>query len=70
MLTQDIKDIINGRIITNDGRTVDQIYKSFQLYKSGKGPAEFTAVKETEQYEGLLDDVKNKIDKYWEKKDA
>ena len=70
MLTQDIRDIVNGRIIMKDGRTVDQIYKGFQLYKSGKGPAEFTAIKESEQYEGSMDDVKNKIDKYWEKKDA
>jgi mannose-6-phosphate isomerase-like protein (cupin superfamily) len=70
MLTQDIRDIVNGRIIMKDGRTVDQIYKGFQLYKSGKGPAKFTAIKETEQYEGLLDDVKRQIDKYWEKKDA
>ena len=70
MLTQDIKDIINGRIIMKDGRTVDQIYKGFMLYKSGKAPAEFTATKETTQYEGSLDDVKRQIDKYWEKKDA
>ena len=70
MLVQDIIAIKEGRIITSDGRTVDQIYKGFQLYKSGKGPAKFTAIKETEQYEGLLDDVKRQIDKYWEKKDA
>lgn len=68
MLTQDIKDIINGRIIMKDGRTVDQIYKGFQLYKSGTN--EFTATKEKDQYEGSLDDVKRQIDKYWEKKDA
>jgi len=68
MLTQDIKDIINGRIITNDGRTVDQIYKGFDLYKSGE--KEFTATKEKDKYEGSLDDVKRQIDKYWEKKDA
>ena len=70
MLTQDIKDIINGRIIMKDGRTVDQIYKGFQIYKSGKAPAEFTAIKENDRYQGSMDDVKNKIDKYWEKKDA
>ena len=29
MLTQDIRDIVNGRIIMKDGRTVDQIYKGF-----------------------------------------
>lgn len=70
MLVQDIIAIKEGRIITSDGRTVDQIYKGFQIYKSGKAPAEFTAIKETKQYEGLLDDVKRQIDKYWEKKDA
>jgi len=70
MLVQDIIAIKEGRIITSDGRTVDQIYKGFQIYKSGKTPAEFTAIKETKQYEGLLDDVKRQIDKYWEKKDA
>ena len=70
MLTQDIRDIVNGRIIMKDGRTVDQIYKGFQLYKSGKAPAEFTAIKENDRYQGSMDDVKNKIDKYWEKKDA
>ena len=70
MLVQDIRDVVNGRIIMKDGRTVDQIYKGFQIYKSGKAPAEFTAIKETKQYEGLLDDVKRQIDKYWEKKDA
>lgn len=70
MLTQDIAEIKDGRIITKDGRTVDQIYKGFQLYKSGKAPAEFTAIKEKDQYQGSLDDVKRQIDKYWEKKDA
>ena len=70
MLIQDIRDIVNGRIIMKDGRTVDQIYKGFQIYKSGKAPAEFTAIKETKQYEGSLDDVRRQIDKYWEKKDA
>ena len=70
MLIQDIRDIVNGRIIMKDGRTVDQIYKGFQIYKSGKAPAEFTAIKENDRYQGSMDDVKNKIDKYWEKKDA
>ena len=70
MLTQDIAEIKDGRIITKDGRTVDQIYKGFQLYKSGKAPAEFTAIKEKDQYQGSLDDVKRQIDKYWDKKDA
>ena len=70
MLVQDIIAIKEGRIITSDGRTVDQIYKGFQIYKSGKAPAEFTAIKETKQYEGLLDDVKRQIDKYWEREDA
>jgi len=68
MLTQDIRDIVNGRIIMKDGRTVDQIYKGFDLYKSGE--KEFTATKEKDKYEGSLDDVKRQIDKYWEKKDA
>ena len=70
MLTQDIAEIKDGRIITKDGRTVDQIYKGFQLYKSGKAPAEFTAIKESEQYQGPLEDVKRRIDKYWERKDT
>jgi len=70
MLVQDIIAIKEGRIITSDGRTVDQIYKGFQIYKSGKAPAEFTAIKEKDRYEGSLDDVKRQIDKYWEKKDA
>ena len=67
MLLQDL-EIKDGRLITKDNRTVDQIYKGFQLYKSGQN--EFTAMKESEKYEGYIDDVKNKIDKYWEKKDA
>jgi mannose-6-phosphate isomerase-like protein (cupin superfamily) len=70
MLIQDISEIKDGRIITKDGRTIDQIYKGFQLYKSGKAPAEFTAIKEKDQYQGSLDDVKRQIDKYWEKKDV
>ena len=70
MLVQNIIAIKEGRIITSDGRTVDQIYKGFQIYKSGKAPAEFTATKETTQYEGSLADVRRQIDKYWEKKDA
>lgn len=68
MLAQDIAEIKDGKIITKDGRTVDQIYKGFQLYKSGE--KEFTATKEKDKYEGSLDDVKRQIDKYWEKKDA
>ena len=70
MLVQDIIAIKEGRIITSDGRTVDQIYKGFQIYKSGKDPAEFTAIRETEQYQGPEFAVKREIDKYWQKKDA
>ena len=70
MLVQDIAEIKDGKIITKDGRTVDQIYKGFQIYKSGKAPAEFTAIKENDQYRGSEFDVKRQIDKYWEKKDA
>jgi len=74
MLVQDIAEIKDGKIIMKDGRTVDQIYKGFQLYRSGAAtkliPSEFTAIKESEQYQGPLEDVKRQIDKYWEKKDA
>ena len=74
MLVQDIAYIKDGKIIMKDGRTVDQIYKGFQLYRSGAAtkliPSEFTAIKESEQYQGPLEDVKRRIDKYWEKKDA
>ena len=69
MLSQEI-DIKAGRLVTKDGRTIDQIYKGFQIYKSGKAPAEFTAIKEMDQYQGPLDAIKREIDKYWEKKDA
>jgi len=68
MLVQDIIAIKEGRIITSDGRTVDQIYKGFQIYKSGKDPAEFTAIRETEQYQGPEFAVKREIDKYWQRR--
>lgn len=51
-------------------KVTDTIYKGFMLYKSGTN--EFEAKKQDtgEQFNGSLDDVKNKIDKYWERKDA
>jgi|ADurb_H2B_02_Slu_FD_contig_121_50187_length_12104_multi_3_in_0_out_0_3 mannose-6-phosphate isomerase-like protein (cupin superfamily) len=51
-------------------KTVDQIYKGFMIYKSGKAPAEFTAIKENLQYQGSKDEVYRQIDKYWEEEDA
>lgn len=51
-------------------KTSDQIYKGFQVYKSGKAPAEFTAVKENLQYAGSYEDIKKQIDEYWDREDA
>lgn len=68
--------MISKNVTVKDGRFVskakvtDTIYKGFMLYKAGTN--EFEAKKQDtgEQFNGSLDDVKNKIDKYWERKDA
>ena len=72
MLSENIK-VKNGRIVKDSDyrgyKTTDQIYKGFSIYKTGS--SEFTAKKETgESYTGGLDEVKNQIDKFWEKEDA
>jgi len=61
--------IKDGRFI-NKAKVTDTIYKSFMLYKAGTNEFEARSNSDGTVYKGSLDDVKNKIDKYWEKKDA
>lgn len=66
MLTKDV-DIVNGMVRQ---KTTDQIYKGFMIYKSGKNPAQFTAIKDNLEYQGSMYEVERQIDKYWEIEDA
>lgn len=61
--------ISNGRVIRK-AKTTDTIYKGFMLYKAGTNEFEARSNIDNTTYTGSLDDVKNKIDKYWERKDA
>ena len=51
-------------------RVNDQIYKGFNIYKSDKGNFYQARNDEGQIYEGTMEDIKSKIDKVWEKKDA
>jgi len=51
-------------------KVTDTIYKGFMLYKAGTNEFEARSNSDGTVYKGSLDDVKNKIDKYWERKDA
>ena len=61
--------ISNGRVIRK-AKTTDTIYKSLMMYKAGTNEFEARSNIDNTTYTGSLDDVKNKIDKYWERKDA
>jgi hypothetical protein len=64
MLSKDAK-VVGGRVL----KVTDQIYKGFQIYKSGE--KDFTATNEAgARFTGTMPDIQRGIDKYWEKKDA
>lgn len=52
-------------------KVTDEIYKSFMIYKSGKNPKEYTAIKQNtgEGFNGPLDYIKSQIDDFWEEQD-
>ena len=64
MLSKDAK-VVGGRVL----KVTDQIYKSFQIYKTDS--KEFTATNSAgARFTGTMPDIQREIDKYWEKKDA
>lgn len=75
MLTQDV-DIVNGRAVEVEScdprgyKTTDKIIKGFMIYKSGKNPPRYTAIKGDIVYEGIMDEIVKKINAYWDEMDA